>query len=181
MTVLNFVPLSSKQSFSLSDTEQKKVIMFGLIFFTLFTSGVSEFLCVSSDLEMSYTFCDSTAHAFMFNLTPCSIMNTYVWKATINWIPRSDITFLKIVFHVWHDGTKVLHWKQVLCSGTDDEYSVCEMLKGETLVEEFDIKGLRTSFLKGNYNIIVQGFSDDSENNMTICLNFTMIVKEDVY
>ncbi|NXK33862.1 LY96 protein, partial [Piprites chloris] len=155
--------------------------MFGLIFFTLFTSGISEFLCASSDLEMSYTYCDSTTHTFMFNITPCSIMKTNVWKATINWIPRSDITFLKIVFHVWYDGAKVFHWKQLLCSGTDDEYSVCETLKGETLVEEFDIKGSRTSFPKGNYSIIVQGFSDDSEHNMVICLNFTMIVKQDVF
>ncbi|XP_027577845.1 lymphocyte antigen 96 [Pipra filicauda] len=181
MTVLNFVPLSSKQSFILLDTEQKKVIMFGLIFFTLFTSGVGEFLCMSSDLEMSYTFCDSTAHAFVFNMTPCSVMKTNIWKATLNWIPRSDITFLKIVFHVWHDGDRAFHWKHLLCSGADDEYSLCETLKGETLVEEFDIKGLRIQFLKGNYNIIIQGFSDDSENNMVICLNFTMIVKQDVY
>ncbi|NXP17427.1 LY96 protein, partial [Scytalopus superciliaris] len=155
--------------------------MFGLLFFTLFTSGGSEFLCMSSDLEMSYTFCDSTAHAFIFNLTPCSIVNTPKWKATLTWIPRSDITFLEIVFSVWYDGAEMLHWKQLLCSGTDDEYSVCEMLKGETLVEEFDIKGSRTSFPKGNYNVILQGFSDDSENNMIICLNFTMIVKQGIF
>ncbi|NXA10013.1 LY96 protein, partial [Sapayoa aenigma] len=155
--------------------------MFGLLFFILFTPGVSEFLCTSPDLEMSYTFCDSTAHAFMFNLTPCNIMNTDVWKATLKWIPRSDITFLQIVFSIWNDGSKVFHWKELLCSGTDDEYSVCETLKGETLVEEFDVKGLRTKFPKGNYNVVVQGFTDDSENNMVICLNFTMIVKQDAY
>ncbi|NXC28850.1 LY96 protein, partial [Campylorhamphus procurvoides] len=155
--------------------------MFGLLFFTLFPSGVSELLCMSSDLEMSYTFCDSTDHAFTFNLTPCSIMNTSVWKGTLSWIPRSDITFLEIVFNVWYNGDKALHWKELLCSGVDDEFSVCETLKGETLVEEFDIKGSRTSFPKGNYNVIVQGFSDDSETNGVICLNFTMIVKQDVF
>lgn len=31
--------------------------MFGLFLFILFAPGVSEFLCASSDLEMSYTFC----------------------------------------------------------------------------------------------------------------------------
>ncbi|NWI58687.1 LY96 protein, partial [Calyptomena viridis] len=155
--------------------------MFGLLFFILFTPGVSEFLCTSPDLEMSYTFCDSTGHDFMFNLTPCNIMNRDDWKATLNWIPRNDITFLEIVFNIWYDNAKVFHWKELLCSGTDDEYSVCETLKGETLVEEFDIKGSRTEFPKGNYNVVVQGFSDDSENNMVICLNFTMIVKQDAY
>ncbi|XP_072707326.1 lymphocyte antigen 96 isoform X1 [Ciconia boyciana] len=155
--------------------------MFGLLFFLLFTPGVSEFLCMSSDLEMSYTFCDSTAHDFMFNLTPCSIMNKSVWKADLTWIPRSDITFLKAVFNVWYDSAKVLLWKEVLCSGVDDEYSVCGTLKGATFATTFDIKGSRTKFPKGNYNIILQGFSDDSENNMVICLNLTMIVKQDAF
>ncbi|KFQ43872.1 PREDICTED: lymphocyte antigen 96 [Nestor notabilis] len=155
--------------------------MFGLCFFILFTPGVSELLCTSSDLDISYAFCDSTAHAFMFNLTPCSTMNKSTWKAALTWIPRCDITFLKIVFNVWYDGAKALHWKEVLCSGADDEYSVCGMLKGETLETAFDIKGARTKFPKGSYNIILQGFSDDSEKNMIMCLNFTMIVKRDAF
>ncbi|KAL9868515.1 lymphocyte antigen 96 isoform 2-T5 [Geothlypis trichas] len=138
---------------------------------------LSEFICTSSDLEMSYTFCDSTAHSFMFNLTPCSTKNKPVWKAALTWIPRSDIHFLKIVFNVWYDGAKAFLWKELLCSGADDEYSLCGMLKGETLDSAFDIKGSRLEFPKGNYSIVVQGFSDDSENNMLICLNFTMIVK----
>ncbi|XP_068862107.1 LOW QUALITY PROTEIN: lymphocyte antigen 96 [Aphelocoma coerulescens] len=181
MTVLNFVPLSPKRSFIPLSTEQKKVTMFGLLFLILFAPGVSEFLCTSSDLEMSYTFCDSTPHAFTFHLTPCSTMNKSVWKAALTWIPRSDIQFLKIVFHVWYDDAKALLWKELLCSGADDEYSVCGTLKGETLVAAFDIKGSRIKFPKGNYRVVVQGFSDDSENNMLICLNFTMIVKQDAF
>ncbi|KFU88087.1 Lymphocyte antigen 96 [Chaetura pelagica] len=172
--------------------------MLGLLFLVLFTPGVSESLCVSSDLEMSYTFCDSMAHAFMINLTPCNIINTSVWKAVLSWIPRSDISFLKIVFNVWYNGAKALHWKEVLCSGADDKYSVCGALKGETIATTFDIKGARIKFPKhcalifffffffpcffyGNYNIIVQAFSDDSENNRIICLNITMIVTQDAF
>ncbi|XP_074002958.1 lymphocyte antigen 96 [Numenius arquata] len=155
--------------------------MFGLFFVILFTPGVSEFLCTSPDLEMSYTFCDSTAQAFTFNLTPCSTMNKPNWKAALTWIPRSDITFLKVVFNVWYEGAKALHWKEVVCSGADDKYAECATLKGETLATEFDIKGARITFPKGNYNIILRAFSDDAENNMVICLNFTMIVKQDPY
>ncbi|XP_069710337.1 lymphocyte antigen 96 isoform X1 [Phaenicophaeus curvirostris] len=155
--------------------------MFGFFFFILFTPGVSEFLCMSSDLEMSYTFCDATAYAFAFNLTPCSIMNTSVWKTSLTWIPRSDITFLKVVFQVWYEGAKALHWKEILCSGADDEYSVCGTLKGETFATDFRIKGARIKFPKGNYDVLLEGFSDDSENNMIICLNFTMIVKQDPF
>ncbi|NXI48871.1 LY96 protein, partial [Chloroceryle aenea] len=155
--------------------------MFGLFFFILFTPGATEFLCTSPDLELSYTFCDSTAHAFMFNLTPCSIMNTSIWKAVIAWVPRSDISFLKVVFNVWYDGANVLHWKEVLCSGADDEYSVCGTLKGETFETSFDIKGARIKFPKGLYNILIQAFSGDSGDSIVMCLNFTMTVKQDAF
>ncbi|NXH13664.1 LY96 protein, partial [Bucco capensis] len=155
--------------------------MFGLLFFILFTPGVSEFLCTSSDLELSYTFCDSTAQTFMFNLTPCSIMDKSIWKLSLTWIPRSDIIFLKAIFSVWYDGAKALHWKEVLCSGADDPYSVCGRLKGETVATSFNIKGAKIKFPKGNYRVILQGFSDDSENDMVLCLNFTMLVKQDAF
>ncbi|NXP12875.1 LY96 protein, partial [Thinocorus orbignyianus] len=122
---------------------------------------------------------DSIVHAFTFNLTPCSTVNNPIWKVALTWIPRSDITFLKVVFNVWLGGTKALHWKEVVCSGTDDKYAECGTLKGETLATEFDIKGARITFPKGNYNIIIQAFSDDAESNMVICVNFTMIVKRD--
>ncbi|XP_026698732.1 lymphocyte antigen 96 isoform X4 [Athene cunicularia] len=125
-------------------------------------------------------FLSASAHTFMFNLTPCS-MNKSVWKAALTWIPRSDITFLKIVFNVWYEGANALHWKEVLCSGSDDIYSVCGTLKGESFATVFDIKGSRIQFPKGNYNIILQSFSDDSDNNILMCLNFTMIVKQDAF
>ncbi|NXC65771.1 LY96 protein, partial [Anhinga anhinga] len=155
--------------------------MFGLLFFTLFTPGVSRSLCTSSDLELSYTFCDSTVHDFVFNVTPCSIINKSAWTAALTWIPRSDITFLMIVFDVWYDGARAFNWKEVLCSGADDKYSVCGMLKGETLESSFDIKGARIKFPKGNYNITLYAFSDIPENNMIMCLNFTMTVKQDSF
>ncbi|NXR08020.1 LY96 protein, partial [Semnornis frantzii] len=95
--------------------------------------------------------------------------------------PGSDIPFLKTVFNVWYDGAKALHWREVLCTGADDEYSICGALKGETIVTTFDIKGSRISFPKGNYDIILEGFSDDSEKDMIMCLNITMIVKQDTF
>ncbi|NXC44567.1 LY96 protein, partial [Penelope pileata] len=155
--------------------------MFGFVFFILFTPGVSGFSCTSSDLELSYAFCDSTAHSFEFIVTPCSILKISVWHAALTWIPKSDIDFLKITFAVWYDGARALSWKEVICSGTDDEYSLCGGLKGETIAAEFDIKGKRTMFPKGNYTVILQAFSDNSEQNMIMCLNFTMTVKQDAF
>ncbi|XP_040552571.1 lymphocyte antigen 96 isoform X1 [Gallus gallus] len=155
--------------------------MFEFVLFILFTPGVSGFFCTSSDLELSYTFCDSSAHYFKLNMTPCSILNKSIWHAAVTWIPKSDVAFLKIVFTVWYEGARALHWKQVLCSGTDDQYSLCGGLKGETIETEFDIKGKRTLFPKGYYTVILQAFSDDSEQNIITCLNFTMIIKQDAF
>ncbi|KAM9387396.1 LOW QUALITY PROTEIN: lymphocyte antigen 96 [Phaethornis superciliosus] len=146
--------------------------MFGLLLFILFTPGVSIFLCMSSDLEISYTFCDSIGHTFTFNLTPCSIVNKSVWRAALTWIPRSDINFLKIVFTVWYNGDKALHWKEILCSGEDDKYAECGAVKGGWCERAVPFPHL------GTYYVILQAFSDDSENNMVMCLNITMIVNQ---
>ncbi|XP_031408745.1 lymphocyte antigen 96 isoform X2 [Meleagris gallopavo] len=124
---------------------------------------------------------DSSSHYFKFNVTPCSMLNKSVWYAAVTWIPKSDVTFLKIVFTVWYEGARALQWGEVLCSGTDDEYSLCGRLKGETIDTEFDIKGKRTLFPKGHYIVVLQAFSDDSEKNIITCLNFTMIVKQDSF
>lgn len=34
---------------------------------------------------------DSTAHIFMFNLTPCSTVNKSVWKAALTWVPSESL------------------------------------------------------------------------------------------
>ncbi|XP_065608481.1 lymphocyte antigen 96 isoform X1 [Cyrtonyx montezumae] len=151
------------------------------VFFILFTPGVSGFFCTSSDLELSYTFCDSSSHYFKFNVTPCSILNKSIWHATLTWIPKSDVIYLKILFTVWYEGARALHWKEVLCSGTDDAYSLCGSMKGETVGTQFDIKGNRILFPKGHYTVVLRAFSDASEQNIIMCLNFTMIVKQDAF
>nr|XP_009687770.1 PREDICTED: lymphocyte antigen 96 isoform X2 [Struthio camelus australis] len=107
------------------------------------------------------------------------MVNKPIWNVALTWIPRNDITFLKVVFKVLYDGAKALDWKEVLCSGADDEYAVCGTLKGETVATTFDIKGARTTFPQGKYTIIIHGFADDSEKNMLVCLNFTMTVKQE--
>lgn len=34
---------------------------------------------------------DSRDHAFTFNLTPCSTMDRYDWKAALTWIPSESL------------------------------------------------------------------------------------------
>ncbi|XP_067409940.1 lymphocyte antigen 96 [Emydura macquarii macquarii] len=156
--------------------------MFQLVFFTLFTFGFTasqgkEVICNTTDLELSYSFCDSVSHVFFFRIYPC-FFSPGEWSATLFWIPRSDIIFLKGTLSVWYNAAKVLDSKHVVCHGFDDDYSFCGTLKGETMNTTIRLSGLRIKFLKGIYTIIIRGFSDHSEENLLICLNATMTIKE---
>ncbi|OXB68727.1 hypothetical protein ASZ78_012926, partial [Callipepla squamata] len=51
----------------------------------------------------------------------------------------------------------------------------------KTVETQFDIKGNRIMFPKGHYAVVLRAFSDASEQNIIMCLNFTMIVKQDAF
>ncbi|XP_039381440.1 lymphocyte antigen 96 isoform X3 [Mauremys reevesii] len=126
--------------------------MFQLVFFILFTSGFTEsqgkkVLCSSSDVEISYSFCDSMDDAFFLSIVPCSFSESR-WKVTLLSIPRNDIIFLEGSVNVWYDAENISAWKKVICSGFDDDYSFCGTLKGETLNTTFEIGGLKMKLPK---------------------------------
>ncbi|XP_065256278.1 lymphocyte antigen 96 isoform X2 [Emys orbicularis] len=155
--------------------------MFQLVFFILFTSGFTEsqgkkVLCSSSDVEISYSFCDSMDHVFFLSIVPCSFREGR-WKVTLLWIPRSDIIFLESSINVWYDAGNVLEWKEVICSGFDDDYSFCGTLKGETINTTFEFSGLKMKLLKGIYTIFLRLFSGPSEKNLLLCTNVTLLIK----
>uniref|UniRef100_A0A8C8RTS5 Lymphocyte antigen 96 n=1 Tax=Pelusios castaneus TaxID=367368 RepID=A0A8C8RTS5_9SAUR len=157
--------------------------MFQLVFFTLFTSGLTEsqgkeIICNNSDIELSYSFCDSVAHRFSFRLLPCSI-NEQPWFATIFWIPRSDIVFLRYLLSSWYNGAKLLDIKKDVCSGFDDDYSFCGSLKGETINTTVRFSGLKITLKEGIYTIVLRGFSDHSEENLLMCVNSTLTIKRE--
>ncbi|TFK10920.1 E3 ubiquitin-protein ligase RNF216 [Platysternon megacephalum] len=155
--------------------------MFQLVFFILFTSGFTEsqgkkVLCSSSDVEISYSFCDSMDHVFFLSIVPCSFSKSR-WKATLLLIPRSDIIFLEVSVNVWYDDANVLERKEVICSGFDDDYSFCGTLKGETLNTTFEFSGLKMKLPKGIYTIFLRLFSGPSEKNLQLCTNVTLLIK----
>ncbi|XP_039381444.1 lymphocyte antigen 96 isoform X7 [Mauremys reevesii] len=74
--------------------------MFQLVFFILFTSGFTEsqgkkVLCSSSDVEISYSFCDSMDDAFFLSIVPCSFSESR-WKVTLLSIPKTLNTTFEI-------------------------------------------------------------------------------------
>ncbi|CAM5089719.1 unnamed protein product, partial [Eretmochelys imbricata] len=126
--------------------------MFQLVFFILFTSRFTEsqgkkVLCRSSDVEISYSFCDSVDHVFFLGIVPCSFSEGR-WKITLLWIPRSDIIFLEGSMDLWYDAANVFQGKEVICHGFDDDYSFCGTLKGETVNTTFELSGLKMQLPK---------------------------------
>ncbi|KAG6933126.1 lymphocyte antigen 96 [Chelydra serpentina] len=157
--------------------------MFQLVFFILFTSGFTEsqgenVLCRSSEVEISYSFCDSVDHIFFLSIVPCSFREGR-WKVTLLGIPRSDLIFLEGSVNLWYDAVNVLPLKKVICHGFDDEYSFCGTLKGETLNATFEFSGLTMQLPKGTYTILLRLFSGPSENNLLMCMNVTLLKKLD--
>nr|XP_032640660.1 lymphocyte antigen 96 [Chelonoidis abingdonii] len=155
--------------------------MLQLIFFILFTSGFTEsqgknVICNSSDVEISYSFCDSMDDVFFLNIVPCSFSETR-WKVTLSLIPRSDIIFLEGSVNVWYDARNILAQKKVICSGFDDDYSFCGTLKGETLNATFEMSGLKMKLPKGIYTVFLTLFTDPSQKNLILCRNVTLLVK----
>ncbi|XP_019383359.1 PREDICTED: lymphocyte antigen 96 [Gavialis gangeticus] len=192
MTKPNFVPLSENKHSNRVFTHITQILsplflgryitMFKLVLFILFIPGFSssqrrELICRSSDIELSYSFCDSMKHNFFFNITPCSLIGKPQWEGSVFWIPRSDIIFLKINLSLWYHDAKALDWKQIICTGIDDDYSFCGTLKGETINTTINIRGLTMELEKGEYTVLLRGFPNYFEENLLICLNLTMLYK----
>ncbi|XP_036293046.1 lymphocyte antigen 96 isoform X2 [Pipistrellus kuhlii] len=116
---------------------------------TLFPSTLPEpgkqyWVCNSSDVSLWYTYCGRDMKNLYFNL--------YVSFNTMNFPMR----------------------KQVICQGSDDDYSFCRALKGETVNTSvpFSFRGIL--FSKGKYRCVVEAIAGNTEE-MLFCLNFTII------
>ncbi|XP_045705400.1 lymphocyte antigen 96 isoform X2 [Phyllostomus hastatus] len=129
--------------------------MFPLMFFsTLLSSTFTEpreqhWICNSSDASVWYSYCGRDIKKLYFNL--------YLSFNTLEFPMR----------------------KEVICRGSDDEYSFCRALKGETVNTSvpFSFKGIL--FSKGRYRFVVEAIAGNTEE-MLFCLNFTIIHYPDI-
>ncbi|XP_042320450.1 lymphocyte antigen 96 isoform X2 [Sceloporus undulatus] len=104
-------------------------------------------LCRSDDLDIFFSSCGPGRIIFFFRVEPCSL-KVSVWRGRMFWIPKADITTLAARIGLWHEGTKVLKWKTILCHGVDDDYSFCGTLKGETINTTVRISGAQPTYLQ---------------------------------
>ncbi|XP_005638109.1 lymphocyte antigen 96 isoform X3 [Canis lupus baileyi] len=120
-------------------------MLFSTLFSSIFTEpGEQYWICNSSDASVWYTYCGRDIKKLYFNL--------YISFNSMNLPMR----------------------KEVICRGSDDVYSFCRALKGETVDTRipFSFRGIR--FSKGQYNCVAEAISGDTEEKL-FCLNFTVI------
>ncbi|XP_036194450.1 lymphocyte antigen 96 isoform X2 [Myotis myotis] len=125
-----------------------------MLFSTLFSSTLPEprepyWICNSSDVSLWYSYCDNMKYPISIRSEPCVELKGSKGYLHISYIP-------------------------IICRGSDDDYSFCRALKGETVntTVPFSYRGIL--FSKGKYRCVVEAITGITEE-MLFCLNFTII------
>ncbi|XP_033011330.1 lymphocyte antigen 96 isoform X1 [Lacerta agilis] len=136
-------------------------------------------LCSSEDIDILYSNCSRGLQTkdFSLKIEPCSLKGRSVWRGSLFWIPRADLTILRAHVNIWSKGFESVKWKGDLCKGVDDGYTFCGALKGETINTTVRFSGREPTFEEGEYTIVVKGFAGHHKE-LIACLNYTIIIKQ---
>ncbi|XP_059972217.1 lymphocyte antigen 96 [Mesoplodon densirostris] len=150
-----------------------------MLFSALFSSTFTEpeekrWVCNSSDTSVWYSYCDNLKFPISINAEPCITLNGGHGNLYLYYIPRRDIKSLYFNIYISFKSVNFPVRKEVICRGSDDHYSFCRALKGETVntTISFSFRGIR--FSKGQYNCITEAIAGNTEERL-FCLNFTVI------
>ncbi|CAD7671891.1 unnamed protein product [Nyctereutes procyonoides] len=150
-------------------------MLFSTLFSSIFTEpGEQYWICNSSDASVWYTYCDHMKAPISIDVNPCIAMKGSKGYLHLYYIPRRDIKKLYFNLYISFNSMHLPTRKEVICRGSDDVYSFCRALKGETVNTRipFSFRGIR--FSKGRYKCVAEAISGDTEE-MLFCLNFTVI------
>ncbi|XP_002759156.1 lymphocyte antigen 96 isoform X1 [Callithrix jacchus] len=150
-------------------------IIFSTLFSSMFTEAQKQhWICNSSDASISYTYCDKMQYPISINIDPCIKLTGTKGLLHIFYIPRRDLKQLYFNLYITVNSMNLPKRKEVICPGSDDDYSFCRALKGETLniTIPFSFKGIK--FSKGRYKCVAEAISGSPEE-MLFCLEFVII------
>ncbi|XP_057593069.1 lymphocyte antigen 96 [Hippopotamus amphibius kiboko] len=151
------------------------LMLFSTLFSSIFTEpGEKLWVCNSSDTSVWYNYCDNLKFPISVSAEPCITLKGSRGNLYIYYIPRRDIKSLSFNIYVSFKSVNFPARKEVVCRGSDDDYSFCRALKGETVntTVPFSFKGIR--FAKGRYSCILEAITGNTEERL-FCLNFTII------
>ncbi|KAM6216108.1 lymphocyte antigen 96 [Rhynchocyon petersi] len=122
-------------------------MLFPTLFTPIFTESTEpQWICNSSDLSVWVSFCGRELHKLYFNI---------------------HISTRSLVFPMR---------KEVICRGSDDDYSLCKALKGETVNTSIPFSYNGIKFAKGKYIVVTEAITGITEERL-FCLNFTLITR----
>ncbi|XP_045310841.1 lymphocyte antigen 96 [Leopardus geoffroyi] len=150
-------------------------ILFSTLFSSTFTEpGELQWICNSSDSSVWYSHCDNMKVPISIAIQPCMSMKGSRGYLHLSFIPRRDIKKLYFNLYLSINSMDLPVRKEVICRGSDDVYSFCRALKGETVntTVGFSFRGIR--FSKGQYRCVAEAITGNTEE-MLFCLNFTVI------
>ncbi|XP_010586659.1 lymphocyte antigen 96 isoform X3 [Loxodonta africana] len=117
---------------------------------------------------------DNLKYPILLNLTPCITLKASKGHLHVYYVPRRDIKKLYFNLYISFNSISLPKRKEVVCRGSEDDYSFCRALKGETVTATipFSFKGIK--FSKGQYRCVAEAMTGSPEE-MLFCLNFTLI------
>ncbi|XP_054216212.1 lymphocyte antigen 96 isoform X2 [Homo sapiens] len=123
-------------------------LFFSTLFSSIFTEAQKQYwVCNSSDASISYTYCDKMQYPISINVNPCIELKGSKGLLHIFYIPRRDLKQLYFNLYITVNTMNLPKRKEVICRGSDDDYSFCRALKGETVntTISFSFKGIKFS------------------------------------
>ncbi|XP_054451826.1 lymphocyte antigen 96 isoform X2 [Pteronotus mesoamericanus] len=151
------------------------LMLFSTLFSSTFTEpGEQHWICNSSDASLWYSYCDNMEYPISIKPEPCVTVKGSQGFLHIFFIPRKDIKKLYLNLHLSINTLEFPMRKEVICRGSDDKYSFCGALKGETVNTSVPFSFKEIRFPKGQYRFVVEAISGNTEE-MLFCLNFTII------
>ncbi|XP_004462521.1 lymphocyte antigen 96 [Dasypus novemcinctus] len=154
-------------------------MLFSTLFLSIFTEPRKQhWICNSSDASIWYNYCDNMNYPISINITPCITLKGSKGHLNLYYIPRRDLKNLYFNLYISVNSLELPKRKEVICRGSDDDYSFCRALKGETVNTSvpFSFKGMR--FSKGLYRCVAEAISGKTEE-MLFCLNLTILHRPD--
>ncbi|XP_049637807.1 lymphocyte antigen 96 [Suncus etruscus] len=150
-------------------------VLFSTLISPIFTElGERYWACNSSAMSVWYTHCDGAQHPVSLTINPCTSLMDGKGNLHISYIPRVDIKQLYFNLYLSVKSMELPKRKEVVCRGSDDDYSFCRALKGETVntTVSFSYKGV--AFPKGHYGCVAEAITGEDEQ-MLFCLNITIL------
>ncbi|XP_036036027.1 lymphocyte antigen 96 [Onychomys torridus] len=150
------------------------LILFSTLLSPIVTESEQQWICNSSDVTLSYSYCDNMKVPILITVEPCITLKGTSGFIYIKFIPRRDLKKLYINLSINVNSVEVPKRREVICHGEDDDYSFCRALKGETVntAVPFSFRGIL--FSKGQYRCVAEAIAGDNEEKL-FCLNFTII------